>query len=174
LAEKAIQFGINQVANLIGNVVGPHFNIPCAISCATGSGGGSGNWPSRSTSIYKNKAFYTGGFHDNLNLWEMQDFGSRWGVNAGIPGRHLLGKLDVLSTKPGYAAAVERVGRKFWQEGMSIQNAINTEPKLVEVFKKAAETDADYRILHPDDWPGQAKEIFENYQKRGLKAFDNP
>src|SRR4029077_6499424 len=29
LAEKAIQFGIDQVANLIGNVVGPHFNLPC-------------------------------------------------------------------------------------------------------------------------------------------------
>src|SRR4029077_10089009 len=40
LAEKAIQFGIDQVANLIGNVVGPHFNLPCAIACAT-SGGGS-------------------------------------------------------------------------------------------------------------------------------------
>jgi hypothetical protein len=124
-------------------------------------------------SIYNNKIFYTGEFHDSLSLWEMQDFGSKWGINANIPGRHLLGKLDVLVTNPKYAAAVGRVAERFWQQGLAIQNAIAKEPKLMEVFNAAAETDADFRIVEGET-AAEEEIIYKHYQRTGLKAFDNP
>jgi hypothetical protein len=129
-------------------------------------GGGGG-------SIYNNKIFYTGEFHDSLSLWEMQDFGSKWGINANIPGRHLLGKLDVLVTNSKYAAAVARVAERFWQQGLAIQNAIANEPKLMEVFNAAAETDADFRIVEGET-AAEREIIYKHYQRTGLKAFDNP
>jgi len=35
------------------------------------------------------------------------------------------GELDVLRADPKYAAAVEEVGERFWQRGLSIQNSIS-------------------------------------------------
>ena len=151
---------------------------------AFASGGGriggpnGGGWARRATSVLMDKMYYTGDFHTNLSLWEMQDFGSSWGVNANIPGRHLLGELDTIRiTQPKYAEAVERAGERFWQKGYAIQNAIAKEPSLMEHFNELAEKDASYRILTKADaraMGASGKTVFRHYQERGLKAFGNP
>lgn len=146
------------------------------------NGGGGGGWgrgwgyKTPALSALKNKAFYVGSFNDNLSLWEMQNFGSQWGVNAGIPGRHLLGLVDRIGLGlkgPGYGAAVERINQAFWQEGLSIQNAIRREPKILALFQAEAEQDISFHIeLGVSDY--EQKEAFKHYERTGLHAFDNP
>jgi hypothetical protein len=146
------------------------------------NGGGGGGWgrgwgyKTPALSALKNKAFYVGSFNDNLSLWEMQNFGSQWGVNAGIPGRHLLGLVDRIGLGlkgPGYGAAVERINQAFWQEGLSIQNAIRREPKILALFQAEAEQDADFYIeMGESEW--EQREAYKHYEKHGLHAFDNP